>query len=139
MNANTDIGARAEREVGEVEAFLQAWIGGSVDDSPATFARFGDVLAPGFHIIPPIGYDPLDRHGIIEYMLRQHGTDPATTRWVENARTGYVGNGVAVVVYEEWQVRDGERKGSIISAFFREASNTPNGVQWTHIHETTIP
>lgn len=138
MSTKAELGARVKREVSELEAFLEGWISGSVDDSQATFSRFSNVLAPGFHIIPPAGFDPLDRSGLVEYTLRQHGTDPDTTRWVENVRIGHIGRGVAVVVYEEWQIRDGERKGSLISGVLCEASGTPNRVQWAHIHETTI-
>lgn len=132
-----DLSTGAANEAADLEAFLEEWIRGDHDSDDA-LERFAAVLAEGFHIVPIPGYPVLDRAGLLGYMLQQRGTDPETVRWVENVRIGYVGEGVVVAFYDEWQVRDGERKGSVISATFVEAPDAPNGVQFAHLHETPI-
>lgn len=120
-----------------MERFLEEWISGWLDPSEQALARFGGVLAPSFHIVGPTGA-VLDATELREYMRRQHGTDPETTRWVENSRLAHADPGLAVVIFDEWQVRDGQRKGSVVSAIFRAMTDAPNGVQWIHIHEVPL-
>jgi hypothetical protein len=125
------------KEAADLETYLEDWIRGKYESEDA-LSRLADVLADGFHIVPIPGYPVLDRAGLIDYMRLQRGTDPETERWVENVRIGYEGSGVCVVYYDEWQVRDGERKGSVISATFVDGPGTPNGVKFAHLHETPI-
>lgn len=129
--------AVAQREVVELQDFLEGWISGALDASEETYRRFSDVLAHDFHIVPPAG-EALDRDGLIEYMVDQHGRDEHISRWVEDLRIHRLAEDIVVAVFDEWQVRDGERRGSRISGILRQASGTPNGVEWAHIHETPI-
>lgn len=123
-----------EGEIIEMEAFLEKWIRGEADLG-AGLQRLADVLAEGFSIIASTG-EVLRRNELLAYMENQHATDPGTVRWVENVRPGYSGGGVRVAIFDEWLVRDGKRKGNLISAVFYETSNAPNGVEWLHIHES---
>ncbi len=131
-----DLAAAAVREVSDLESWLEDWISGRVPASD--FQRFEDSLSPGFTIIPPLDYPILDRNGLLEYMERQHGTDHETRRWTDKVRVGHVSNTMAVVFYEEWQVRDGNQLASLITAVFVPAPQGPNGVQCAHIHETSL-
>lgn len=127
----------AEREVVELQEFLEGWISGALDDSEMTYRRFSDVLAQDFRIVPPAG-ETLDRDGLIGYMVDQHGKDENITRWVEDVQVRRLADGIVVAMFDEWQIRDGERRGSRISGILREAQGKPNGLEWAHIHETPI-
>lgn len=139
-DTDADLGQRAEREIVDLEAFLEGWISGQLDNSVRTFDRFADVLAPRFHIVPPAGMgEELNRAELIGYMVRQRDTDRATTRWVENILIGHVDDSSVIAVCDECQVRNGVRLNSRVSVTFIAADGTPNGLAWAHIHETVMP
>jgi hypothetical protein len=41
-----------------------------------------------------------------------------------------------LATYEEWQVIEGETRGRLSTALFRNREGTPNGIEWVHLHET---
>ena len=116
------------------EAALERWIRGAGEGSEA-LAEFADQLAPGLRIIGPSG-EFHDRDSLLAYLREERGRDPVTTRWVEDLVCWSVVEGIVVVRYEEWQVRDGNRLGARISVVCRLSE--AEGVQWLHIHESRI-
>ena len=121
-----------------MEQFLEDWITGRLPDTDEAFERLAGVMAPSFHIVGPAG-EWFDAGGLLAYLRRQHGTDPDTRRWVVEPRVAHHDDVVAVVVFDEWQMRDGETLGSRVGCVFRSDPSAPNGVQWLHIHETRLP
>ena len=132
----TDLEASAEHAAIQSEMFLEAWISGRIERSHGV-GRFGEVLAPGFHIVGPSG-ELLSRRELLDYLVEQHGTDPGTRRWVENPRTWSVGDALAVVLFDERQVRDAQELASRVSILCEAAPSAPDGVRWLHVHESRI-
>ena len=133
----SDLGRRCEQEIIDIEEFFEGWISGRLDSSDETFARFSGLLAPAFNIVGPTCI-LLTRIELLEYMRNQHGTDPQTSRWVENPRVAHDVAGLVVVVFDEWQIRDGVLKASTISVVATTKRDDPDGIQWVHIHETPL-
>lgn len=134
---------RCEREVTELHRFFQDWFGGLLENDADTLSRFGSVLAEGFLIVPP-GGSALERGSLVERLRGAHGSW-ATGRerpgriWIENFHVRRSADDWALVTYEEWQEVGGETRGRISTAVFGRREDTPNGVEWLHVHETWLP
>ena len=140
----TSLEDRAHREVEELHQFFEDWFNGEAENTDEAYARFSDVLADGFVIIVPSG-QLQDRDTLVEG-LRPHyapeGSEPIRL-WIENfqLRLRFPGEDgdVVLVTYEQWQQRGESRRGRLSSALLRERADTPNGLEWLHVHETWLP
>jgi hypothetical protein len=45
---------------------------------------------------------------------------------------------LALTTYEEWQEIEGKVTARVSTAVFKQKANTPNGVEWLHVHETWL-
>jgi hypothetical protein len=135
---------RVRREVEELHRFFQQWFNGTVPDTDEAFARFAEVLADGMVIVSPDGR--LRERDEVFRGLRSayapEGSEPVRV-WVENVQLRRhlpsPDGDLVVVTYEEWLQRGETKRGRISSALLRAAPETPNGLEWLHLHETWLP
>jgi hypothetical protein len=134
-----DVQERCRREISDLHAFFEEWFTGRIAATEENWARLSGVLAEGFELICPRG-TVSGRGDLLERLRLEHAarTEGALRIWTENVRGRSIGDGLSVVVYEEWQEADGRRNGRRSSAVFRERAGTPNGVEWVHLHEVAI-
>jgi hypothetical protein len=67
-----------------------------------------------------------------------HGVHDDVTIETSAFEPRYVGRETCLGTYEEWQEVGEERTGRVASVLFRRAPETPNGVEWVHLHETWL-
>lgn len=124
-------GAGFEREVRKLHAFFERWFAGTAE--PAEMERL-DVLDDSFHMIGPDGrLQNVDR--VRSAIADAYGHRPMLIE-IMNVR---VHPSAPVGTYEEWQTIDGSITGRISSAVMRIDPSAPNGLRWTHLHETWLP
>jgi hypothetical protein len=130
---------RCRAEVVELHQFLEGWSNAELPLTEDAFARFGRVIAPDFLIIDPDG-TTLGRQPIVEAIRAAHGRWRATPGRIRiaNYRLHHAGGGLALATYEEWHELDGETIGRLSSVLFGPNADTPNGVEWLHLHEVWI-
>ena len=130
------------REVTDLHVFLQAWLAGTVPRDAATFARFEDVIGDDFLIISPLG-TITDRTALLSEFEASHGLlapQAADFRiWIENCRCVRSLGDRALVLSEEWHSLGGATSARLTTALFERHPDTPNGVNWAHVHETWLP
>ncbi len=138
-NIKTTMDEQGRKEVEELHQFFQDWSTGHLDASDSSFERFSKVMADGFEIISP-GGGRMTRVEILARVREGHGSSKGTSFriWIQNYRSRPIGNGLLLVTYEEWQDTDGEKRGRISTAVFQPKSDTPNGLEWLHVHETWL-
>lgn len=130
---------RCRAEVVELHHFLEVWSNAELQPTEGAFARFGDVIAPSFLIIDPDG-ETLGREPIVEAIRAAHGrwsSAPGQIR-IENFRLHQSGGDYALATYEEWHEVAGESVGRLSSVLFGPNEQTPNGLEWLHLHEVWI-
>jgi hypothetical protein len=76
-------------------------------------------------------------------LRRAHGRHremaPAFAIRVDRVRARDVGQGLALVLYEEWQRVRGAERGRQSAALMRRCGATPHGVEWLFVQETWLP
>lgn len=127
---------RAVLEVEELHRFFSVWFAGTVAKTEPVFARLDLVLAPSFQMVSVQGRRR-GREQVVEEIRKAHGVG-ATAVWVESAEATQLGEGLVVVVYEEWQDRGEGAAGRLSTAVMRHMPALPNEVQWLHLHETPL-
>ncbi len=131
--------ARCKLEAEELQQFFQDWTTGALDAEKVDMERFASVAADTFILISPSGRKT-GRQALIDGMLPTHGKAPADARiWIESFELRWQAEGVAVVTYEHWQEVGGQQRGRLTTTVFRDREDTPNGVEWLHVHETWLP
>ncbi|MCZ6836971.1 MAG: hypothetical protein O7G85_14440 [Planctomycetota bacterium] len=133
-----DCEERCRVEVEQLHRFFQDWFKGTMPKTVETFDRFANVLAPSFELLSPIGRI-LKREGILIALRSGHGGQPHCQIWIENHRHRMTIGDLTLVTYEEWQQVGEERRGRLSSALLQAREDTPNGLQWLHVHETWLP
>jgi len=129
---------RCRAEVVELHEFLEEWSNAELPDTEEAFARFRDVIAPSFLIIGPDG-EQAGQEPIVEAIRRAHGRwseAPGGIR-IENYRLHHAAGGLALATYEEWHEL-GEPRGRLSTVLFGPNDETPNGIEWLHLHEVWI-
>lgn len=127
----------AEKEVVELHQFFEDWFVGVLADDEQSFGRVADVLAEGFVIVNPAGA-VAERTLLLEGLRQAHGRQADFRIWIENFRwLGQVGE-MGWGMYEEWQEKAGVVSGRVSTVLFRQKPDTPNDLQWQHVHETWI-
>ena len=131
------IAEQCRREVIELHAFFEGWIGGVLPEDEKTFARFTDAIGPSMMLVSTDG-QLLSHDRLITWIRKAHGSEPDFRLWVENIQIQQVIGGIVLVVYEEWQDRAAGQNGRQSTALFEEHRTAPNGVRWLHVHETRL-
>lgn len=133
---------RCEEEVLGLHRFFERWYRGEPDPSGEEFARVSDVLTEDFRMVNPDGA-LVTRSELLAGLRSVHGTKPGGPQGfrirIERLAYRMLGRGMAAVTYEEWHEAGTRSKGRISTAIFREHDDTPNGVEWVHVHETWLP
>lgn len=131
---------RCEREIRDLHRFFEDWFTGRLPDDEPTFQRLDAALADEFRIIPPDG-QPMDKSQLVERLRSAHGAHPDAGFVIEirNVQSRYREPPLYLVTYEEWQRHNNDSwNGRLSSAWFREAEDAPNGLQWLHLHEAGL-
>lgn len=130
---------RCRAEVEQLHEFFVGWMGGTLEADPGVFRRLDDVLASEFEMISPDG-EQIGRAQLAGGLMSAHGVHAGRTRpfriRIANYRGRPLGRNLLLATYEEWQVIEGETRGRLSTALFRNREGTPNGVEWIHLHET---
>jgi hypothetical protein len=137
VDADTSLVERCAEEVESLHAFFELWFVGDLPETEATLERFSGVLAEEFRMIQPSGLTR-SRDGITTDVFDAHGVHDEVTVETSPFEPRYAGDGSCLGTYEEWQSVGGERTGRVASVLFRRAPDTPNGVEWVHLHETWL-
>jgi len=126
------------REIEELHQFFQDWFNGDLPQTDESFVRFADVMAADFEMVSPNGRSTTISN--LQPALRQrYGSWQNGRIWIENVRVHWQKGDLLLVVYEEWQVVDGEKNGRLSSALFQQQPDLPNDLLWLYVHETWLP
>ncbi len=123
-------------EVVDLHRFIERWLTGAVPATGEAFERMPSVLADGFVIVSPGGVITA-REALLNEFHAAHGSRPeGFTVRIDDLRIRRNMGDLCVATYEEWH-RDGrEETARIATALFGPRDETPNGVEWLHLHET---
>ena len=130
--------AHVEGEIHGLHAFFQDWYRGAIENSDPSFVRLQDVLAPEFTLITADGY-VVPRAQLLPLMRGEYATKPEIEMWVENVQLRLDAGEILVATYEEHGVTANGKRATLITAVLRAKPETPNGVEWVHIHEVGLP
>ncbi|MFQ5652261.1 MAG: hypothetical protein ACE5IY_20215 [bacterium] len=135
------LGQRLQTEVVELHQFFEGWFTGRLADTEENFSRLSSVMADDFELISPTG-QRRKRAGLIVGLKQAHASransEPPYRIWIKNVHSRVVDDRLYVVTYEEWQMADGKTRGRQSTALLRDRPDTPNGVDWLHVHETWL-
>lgn len=134
---------RCDKEVVELHQFFQDWFNGVLKNDDDAFHRFDGVMADDFQIIPPDAATT-QREVLVERLRGAHGAwadrgDEPGRIWIENLSVRRSFGDWAIVTYEEWQTVNGDTRGRLSTVIFGRREDTPNGLEWLHVHEVWLP
>jgi hypothetical protein len=133
---------QCEKEVIDLHKFFEQWFNSEVENTDEIYARVEDVLCKEFLLISPSG-KVTSRDEIVAQIKSGYGSrkedDISYRLWVQNIECRLIENDLCLVMYEEWGEISGKQNARISSALFRKNNQTINGVEWVHVHETSIP
>ena len=125
----------------ELHRFFVRWLDAVHPDPTLSLDRFSTVAAPGFRLIQPSGAIS-DRQGVIDWLARSRasrGTPEVPFRiTADEVEAIEAAPGVCLVTYIERQDGPAGPTAWRSSALLCEAVDTPNGVAWVHVHETSM-
>jgi hypothetical protein len=124
-------------EVESLHAFFELWFLGELPQTRAALDRFSGVLAAEFRMIQPSGLTR-SRDGITTDVFDAHGVHDDVTIETSAFEPRHVGSDSCLGTYEEWQSVGEDETGRVATVLFRRAADTPNGVEWVHLHETWL-
>lgn len=128
---------RCQKEIVELHQFFQDWFNGHRQPTEENFARVADVLNDEFIYIDPGGR--LTEYAALMGRLRRAANTRRNFKiWIENFRFHRQEGDLALATYEEWQEDAGATSVRLSTVLFREKANTPNRLEWLHVHETWL-
>lgn len=129
--------ANCRNEVIQLHHFFEEWLGGTLAKTRANYERLTAVMNSDFQIISPDGQvtacEPL-----LADLWQAHHTRPDFSLWAKEVTVRPLSAQLALVTYEEWQEIEAKVTARVSTAVFRQKGNTPNGVEWLHVHETWL-
>ena len=130
------------REVVDLHVFLQDWLTGSIPREASVFARFEQVMGEGVQVVSPRG-TLTNRADLLVEFEASHGALAEQADdfriWVENYRCVREMGDLALVMYEEWHQLGDDTSARLSTVLFERNPVAPNGVAWSHVHETWLP
>ena len=130
--------APTEREIHDLHTFFEAWYRGTIEDTDGSFGRLENVLAPEFTLITSDGY-VVPREQLLPLMRAEYATKPEIEMWVEAVQLRLASGEIVLATYEEHGRTTNGTRSTLITALLRRNPETPNGVEWVHIHEVRLP
>ena len=130
--------AHVEREIHELHAFFTNWYRGTIEDTDASFGRVESVLAPEFTLITSDGYT-MPREQLLPLLRGEHANRPEIEMRVDHIKLRLVSGGIVLITYQEHGVTANGARSTLITAVLRVNPETPNGLEWMHIHEVRLP
>lgn len=132
---------QCEQEINELHQFFEDWFTGKLS-TDEEFSRLEKALAEDFFIITPNARQTL-RESLLRNIKNTQGTlkapDHTFDITIKNIECRYQQGDLCLFTYEEWQEQDGQANGRVSSVLFHKKKDTPNGVEWMHVHEVAIP
>jgi len=131
-----DLIARAQSEVIKRHEFFVEWFTGrAAEDDLAISLR---AFAPDMVMIEPDS-NTIGTEEIVAMITSARGKRPADFEIrVELIAARQISEDVALVVYDEHQVIDGQKSARRSSAVFSADADAPEGVVWRQLQETWI-
>ncbi|MEE2941741.1 MAG: DUF4440 domain-containing protein [Planctomycetota bacterium] len=118
-------------EIAELHDRFARWFN---DRDEAAIAGIEGALAPGFVMVTPSGR--LQERDELMLALRASGGRRPIELATRVLRVEALGAGRSMAVYEETQREKGQTRIIVSTALFEQASGSPGGVRWLHVHET---
>jgi len=131
---------QCETEIVELHRFFEDWFMGRLDDSDETFERFAGVMAEGVTMITPDG-SVTGRAELLRSLRSAHGAfnkNGSISIRVTNIQPRQASDDNLLLTYEEWQDTGQGERGRVSSVLFHRRPDTPNDLEWLHVHETWI-
>ena len=129
-------------EVIRLHEFFEQWLKGEIENTEDNFKQFTSVIGKEFLLIAPTG-EKISRKDIIKRIKNDYGKhidEGSRYRlFVKNIRCRVLEGNLCLVLYEEWANLKDKVISRMSSALFRKKEDTPNSVEWTHVHETLFP
>jgi hypothetical protein len=128
---------QCQAEVLRIHNFFVKWLNGSntVNNSDAVYEKECDsALAKDIILIKPSG-NVIRYHELRRELREAHGSQTCFGMTIYNMQVVQP----FLLLYEEWHF-DGDTRTEKrqCTALFRPRSDAPCGVEWVHIHETSI-
>ena len=127
-----------EKEISELHTFFEAWYRGAIANSDSVFHRLADVLAPEYILITSDGYT-LEREQVLSFLRSAYSAKPDIDIWIKNIQLRIETAEILLITYEEHGTTGNKKRATLISAVLRKNPAKPNGVEWLHIHEVSLP
>ena len=127
-----------EREIRDLHTFFEAWYRGAIDDTDVSFARLESVLAPEFTLITSDGFTA-SREQLLPLMRAEYAAKPEIEISIKNVQLKLASGEILLATYEEHGVTANGPRATLITVVLRRNPNTPNGLEWVHIHEVRLP
>lgn len=125
------------REIEALHDFFADWYCGIRGED--AFTRVEAVLGPEFEMISPEG-DRVERDRVIQGIRNARGQYDLGAFEIEIRNVEVLAEPPehALVRYEEWQTTPEGDTGRLSTVLFREAPNTPEGIEWVDLQETWL-
>ena len=128
--ADADLTQRVTAEIEALHVQFERWFAGSIDD----FEPIRSSMADGFTFVSP-GGDIIERAQLLPSLLASHGSRRVPIR-IEHVVVRWSRDSAVLATYEEWQGHPGYTTARQSTVLFIEDESTPNGLLWSHVHET---
>jgi hypothetical protein len=121
-----------------LHVFFEAWLGGTMEKTPAGLSRLEGALADGFTLVTPQGAR-LKRSDVIESLRGAHGSRSGSFRIaILEPELLCLRPPLVVLGYVEEQGMGAAVTRRRSTAVFEECGDGRKGVRWLALHETWI-
>jgi hypothetical protein len=130
----------AHKEVIDLHAFFEGWLGGTAPNTEPAFARLEKALAEGFTMVTPDGR-PLRRPEVISWLRQAHGSRGLLASFriaISDPALLFVRSPLVALGYVEEQDAAGTVTRRRSTAVFEAIPDDPGRVRWLALHETWI-
>jgi len=131
-----------KKEVIELHEFFKQWFKAEIENNDEVYSRLEKALNKDFLLISPDGSVSTRDKLLVQLKTGYSSHKDATIAyelWVQNIQLRLLEGNLCLVTYEEWGKVHGKINARLSSALFRKKIEAPNGVEWVHVHEVSIP
>jgi hypothetical protein len=130
----------ALREVVDLHAFFERWLGGTTENTDAVLHRLESALGEAFTMVSPAG-ESLRRSDVIEWLRDTHGAKSQQGAFqitITEPELLLLQPPLVLLGYVEEQSTGGALTRRRSTALFEAAAEAEEGVRWLALHETWI-